>query len=79
MVYLIGNEAACMANRLSINVVSRCAGLAFYSRLSEDEIAELNGRKTRIRKTNYTIYVIYFLRSTALQEKPACVYILKLC
>ena len=29
-----------MANRLSINVISRRAGVSVYSRLSEDEIAE---------------------------------------
>ena len=52
MVYLIGNEAACMTNRLLIDAVSRCADLAVYSPLPE-------GRETRIRKTYYTIYFEY--------------------
>ena len=81
MVYLNGNEAACMANRLSINVVSRPAGLAVYSRLSEDEIAEFlteTERKENKNTQNILLDICYLLFEKYPQERP-CVYILKLC
>ena len=77
MVYLIGNEVACMANRLSINVISRRAGVAVYSRLSEDEIAETE-RKENKNTQNILLNICYLLFEEYPQKRP-CVYILKLC
>ena len=81
MVYLIGNEAECMANRLSINVISRRAGVAVYSRLSEDEIAEFlteTERKENKNTQNILLNICYLLFEEYPQKRP-CVYILKLC
>ena len=81
LVYLIGNEAACMANRLSINVISRRAGVAVYSRLSEDEIAEFlteTERKENKNTQNILLDICYLLFEEYPQKRP-CVYILKLC
>ena len=81
MVYLIGNEAACMANRLSLNVISRRAGVAVYSRLSEDEIAEFlteTERKENKNTQNILLNICYLLFEEYPQKRP-CVYILKLC
>jgi len=65
-----------MDNRLYllINVVSRRAGLAVYSPLSEDEIAELRENRNA---QNILLDICYILLEEYLQEKP-CVYILKL-
>ena len=70
-----------MANRLSINVVSRRAGLAVYSRLSEDEIAEFlteTERKEKKNTQNILLDICYQLFEEYPQERPS-VYILKLC
>ena len=70
-----------MANRLSINVISRRAGVAVYSRLSEDEIAEFlteTERKENKNTQNILLNICYLLFEEYPQKRP-CVYILKLC
>ena len=70
-----------MANRLSINVISRRAGVAVYSRLSEDEIAEFlteTERKENKNTQNILLNICYLLLEEYPQKRP-CVYILKLC
>ena len=70
-----------MANRLSINVISRRAGVVVYSRLSEDEIAEFlteTERKENRNTQNILLNICYLLFEEYPQKRP-CVYILKLC
>ena len=70
-----------MGNRISINVVSQRAGLAVYSRLSEDEVAEFlteTERKENKNTQNILRDICYLLFEEYPQERP-CVYILKLC
>ena len=77
LVYLIGNEAACMANRLSINVISLRAGVAVYSRLSEDEIAEFlteTERKENKNTQNILLDICYLLFEEYPQKKTLCLY-----
>ena len=71
-----------MANRLSINVISRRAGVAVYSRLPEDEIAEFLTEETELKENkntqNILLNICYLLFEEYPQKRP-CVYILKLC
>ena len=70
-----------MANRLSINVISLRAGVAVYSRLSEDEIAEFLTEtewKENKNTQNILLNICYLLFEEYPQKRP-CVYILKLC
>ena len=70
-----------MANRLSINVISRRADVAVYSRLSEHEIAEFlteTERKENKNTQNILLDICYLLFEEYPQKRP-CVYILKLC
>ena len=70
-----------MANRLSINVISRRTGVAVYSRLSEGEITEFlteTERKENKNTQNILLDICYLLFEEYPQKRP-CVYILKLC
>ena len=65
-----------MANRLSINVISRRAGVAVYSRLSEDEIAEFLTETERKENKN-TQNILLNMLSTfwgVSAKKTLCLY-----
>ena len=53
-----------MANRLSISVISRRAGVAVYSRLSEDEIAEFLTETERKENKEYAKHITQYMLST---------------
>ena len=87
MVHLIENEAAVMDNRPSINLFSRCSGLAVYSRVdwkmafqqSENEIAEFLTKTERKESKNTQNILLdgwYRLFEEYLREKePVCEFI----